>query len=171
MKLLGDKLQGGKEALEHLPLREGLRWWKQNSPQSGASGACGVDATDVLIHRLYSALIFLPSQLKIPGEQRDREQGCLSMYLQSQVQGWAWSRLSLNIVLLIHHTPEGGHGNPLQYSCLENPHGQRSLENYSPGCRKELDMTERLSTIHHTWDKHRDHDKSRLKAKHFMFLS
>jgi len=26
----------------------------------------------------------------------------------------------------------GGHGNPLQYSCLENPHGQRSLEGYSP---------------------------------------
>ena len=23
--------------------------------------------------------------------------------------------------------PGGGHGNPLQYSCLENPHGQRSL--------------------------------------------
>ena len=22
--------------------------------------------------------------------------------------------------------PEGGHGNPLQDSCLENPHGQRS---------------------------------------------
>ena len=22
----------------------------------------------------------------------------------------------------------GGHGNPLQYSCLENPHGQRSLQ-------------------------------------------
>ena len=26
----------------------------------------------------------------------------------------------------------GGHGNPLQYSCLENPHGQRSLVGYSP---------------------------------------
>ena len=101
----------------------------------------------------------------------DCEQGCLSMYLQSQVQGWAWSRLSSNIVLLIHHTPGGGHGNPLQYSCLENPHGQRSLEDYSPGCRKELDMIERLSTIHHTWDNQRDHDKSRLKAKHFIFLS
>ena len=25
-------------------------------------------------------------------------------------------------------TPEGGHGNPLQYSYLENPHGQRSLQ-------------------------------------------
>ena len=26
----------------------------------------------------------------------------------------------------------GGHGNPLQYSCLENPHGQRSLVGYRP---------------------------------------
>ena len=25
-----------------------------------------------------------------------------------------------------------GHGNPLQYSCLENPHGQRILVGYSP---------------------------------------
>ena len=24
-------------------------------------------------------------------------------------------------------SPGGGHGNPLQYSCLENPHGQRCL--------------------------------------------
>ena len=24
-------------------------------------------------------------------------------------------------------SPGGGHGNPLQYSCLQNPHGQRSL--------------------------------------------
>ena len=28
--------------------------------------------------------------------------------------------------------PGGGHGNPLQYFCLENPHGQRSLAGYSP---------------------------------------
>ena len=32
-------------------------------------------------------------------------------------------------------------GNPLQYFCLENPHGQRSLEGYSPWGRKESDMT------------------------------
>ena len=32
--------------------------------------------------------------------------------------------------------PGGGHGNPLQDSCLENLHGQRSLAGYSPwGCR------------------------------------
>ena len=36
----------------------------------------------------------------------------------------------------------GGHGNPLQYSCLENPHGQRILVNYSPWGRKELDTTQ-----------------------------
>ena len=35
---------------------------------------------------------------------------------------------------LIHgsgRSPERGHVNPLQYSCLENPHGQRSLEGKS----------------------------------------
>ena len=42
----------------------------------------------------------------------------------------------------------GGNGNPLQYSCLENPHGQRSLEGYSPWGRKESDITEHLSTAH-----------------------
>ena len=43
-------------------------------------------------------------------------------------------------------SPGEGHGNPLQYSCLENPHGQRSLAGYSPLSHKELDMTEHLST-------------------------
>ena len=36
----------------------------------------------------------------------------------------------------------GGHGNPLQYSCLENPHGQRSLAGYYPWGFKKLGMTE-----------------------------
>ena len=43
-------------------------------------------------------------------------------------------------------SPGGGHGNPLQYSCQENPHGQRSLADSSPWGRKELITTERLST-------------------------
>ena len=38
--------------------------------------------------------------------------------------------------------PGGGHGNPFQYSCLENPHGQRSLGGYSPQGYKASDMTE-----------------------------
>ena len=36
----------------------------------------------------------------------------------------------------------GGHGNPLQYSCLEDPHGQKSLAGYSPQGHKESDTTE-----------------------------
>ena len=40
----------------------------------------------------------------------------------------------------------GGQGNPLQYSCLDNPHGQRSLAGYSPWGHKESDMTARLNT-------------------------
>ena len=46
----------------------------------------------------------------------------------------------------------GGQGNPLQYSCLENPHGQRSLVGYSPWGCKELDMTEQISTAQHACD-------------------
>ena len=43
-----------------------------------------------------------------------------------------------------------GHGTPPQYSCLENPHGQRSLVGYSPWSWEESDMAERLSTLHFT---------------------
>ena len=42
-------------------------------------------------------------------------------------------------------SPEGGHGNPFHYSCLENPHGQRNLVDYNPWGRKDTDMTERLT--------------------------
>ena len=35
--------------------------------------------------------------------------------------------------------------NPLQYSCLKNPHGQRSLMGYIPEAHKEPDMTVRIS--------------------------
>ena len=35
---------------------------------------------------------------------------------------------------------------PLQYSCLEDPHGQRSLEIDSPWGLKESDATEQLNT-------------------------
>ena len=40
----------------------------------------------------------------------------------------------------------GGHGKPLQYSCLEKPHGQRSLVGCSPWGRRKSGTTERLST-------------------------
>ena len=36
-------------------------------------------------------------------------------------------------------SPGGGHGNPLQYSCLENPCGQKATIH---GLAKKLDTTE-----------------------------
>ena len=43
----------------------------------------------------------------------------------------------------------GGYGSLLQYSCLENPHGQKSLVGYSTWGHKESDTTERLSAAQH----------------------
>ena len=58
----------------------------------------------------------------------------------------ACSMEDLGLIPWWRRSSGGGHGNLLQYSCLENPEGQRSLEGYSPwGCKK-LDMTEQLST-------------------------
>ena len=41
--------------------------------------------------------------------------------------------------------PGGGHGNPLQYSCLENPMDRKA---YSPWHHEDLDMTQKLSNDH-----------------------
>ena len=45
----------------------------------------------------------------------------------------------------LEKSPGGGHGIPLQYSCLENPQGQRSLAGYSPRGQRESDTSEQLS--------------------------
>ena len=42
----------------------------------------------------------------------------------------------------LRRSPGGRHDNPLQYSCLESPHGQRSLAGYSPWDHAESDTTE-----------------------------
>ena len=52
----------------------------------------------------------------------------------------------LGLIPGLGRSPGGRHGNPLQYSCLENPHGQRSLVGYSPQSLKESDTTEGLTT-------------------------
>ena len=72
--------------------------------------------------------------LSVPGGSDDKESTC------------NLGDLGLNPDL--GRSPGGGHGNTLQYSCLENPHGQRSPVGCSPWGRKESDTTERLSTAH-----------------------
>ena len=43
-------------------------------------------------------------------------------------------------------SPGAGNGNPLQHSCLGNPHGQRNLKGYSPWGHKKPDTTEHTRT-------------------------
>ena len=50
----------------------------------------------------------------------------------------------LGIIPELGRFPGGGHGNPLQYSCLENPHRQRSLAG-SSGVHGDANSWTRLS--------------------------
>ena len=64
----------------------------------------------------------------------------------------AAARMTLRYVLLdyiVYSFPGGGNDDPLQYSCPENSHGQRSLAGYRPRGRKESDVTEWLSVHAH----------------------
>ena len=53
---------------------------------------------------------------------------------------------NLGLIPGMERSPGEGHGNSLQFSCLENPHGQNSLAGYNAWDCKESDMTEWLST-------------------------
>ena len=46
------------------------------------------------------------------------------------------------LIFGLESSPRGEHGNPLQYPCLENPRGQRSLVGYTPWSHKESDSIE-----------------------------
>ena len=52
----------------------------------------------------------------------------------------------LSLIPGLGRSPGVEQGNPLQYSCLENSHGQRSLGGYIAWSGKELEMTEQLIT-------------------------
>ena len=75
------------------------------------------------------------SRIGFPGDSDSKESTCNSEDLGS-IPG-------------LESSPGGGHGNPLQYFCLENPQGQRSLVGYIPWGHKESDRTERLSRAQH----------------------
>ena len=74
-----------------------------------------------------------PIFLGFPGGSDGKESAC-NMWDLSSTSG-------------LGRSPRGGHGNPFQYSCLENPHEQRSLVGDSPWGHTEWDMTEWLSTL------------------------
>ena len=69
--------------------------------------------------------------------------GCLSVFPGGSDSKESTCNVGdLDSVPGLRRSPGGGHGNPPQYSCLENPQGQRSLVGYSPWGLKESDTTE-----------------------------
>ena len=72
--------------------------------------------------------LFTPVILGFPGGADTKESSC--------------NVGDLGLIPGLGRSPGKGHGNPLQYSCLENLHGQRSLAGYSSWGRKDLDTTE-----------------------------
>ena len=70
----------------------------------------------------------------LPGSSAGKESAC--------------SAGNTGLILGLKRSLGGGHGNPLEYSCLQNPHGQRSLRGYSPwGCRVEHHWATKHSTL------------------------
>ena len=82
-----------------------------------------------------------PTPVFLPGESQGWETCWAAVY------GVTQSRTRLKRLSRSSSSKLGeGHGNPLQYSCPENPHGQRSLVGYSPWGHNGSDTTEWLST-------------------------
>ena len=113
----------------------GSIWPSSDFPDSSAGKESACNARDPsLIPGSGSSPEELPSPvfLGFPGGSDGKESACNPGHL--------------GLIPRLGRSPEGGHINPLQYSCLENLHGQRSLGGYSPWGCKEWDTSKRLST-------------------------
>ena len=66
----------------------------------------------------------------------------------SEVKASACNEGDLGSIPGSGRSPGEGNGNPLQYSCLENPMDGGALVGYSPRGRKESDTTERLHSLY-----------------------
>ena len=84
--------------------------------------------SELLRRRAVTPTVFYRESVGFPGVSDSKEFACNAGDLGS-IPGSGRS-------------PGEGNGNPLQYSCLEKPHGPRSLAGYNPWGRKELDTTE-----------------------------
>ena len=70
---------------------------------------------------------------------KDKEAWCAAVH---GVEKWHYDKESAcdagdpGLISGLGRSPGGGNGNPLQYSCLETRHGQRSLAGYVHGVSK-----------------------------------
>ena len=67
-------------------------------------------------------------------------------------------------------SPGEGNGNPLQYSCLENPMDGGTWLGYSPWGRKESNTTEWLHSLT-PWKESYDQPRQHIKKKRYHFAN
>ena len=77
-------------------------------------------------------MLLLRDRFGLPGGSDGKESAC--------------NAGDLGLIPGLGRSPGGGHGNPLQYSCLKNPMGRGAWWAIVHGGHKQSDMTESLST-------------------------
>ena len=138
--------------------RDGGAWWAavygvaqsqhrlKRLSSSNSKGFCGASLVAQLVKNLpemqETAVRFLGSRKIFWRRGRLPTQILLGVPGGSDGKESSFSAEDLGLIPELGRSPGGEHGNPLQYSCLENPSGQRSLVGHSPRGRKELDTTE-----------------------------
>ena len=121
-------LQADVYQLSHQGSPRRLEWSSQSSNQTGVPCAAG---------KFLANWATKEAQRGFPGGASDKEPACqCSRCKRCGFDPW------------VGKIPWRKHSNPLQYSCLEKSHGQRSLESYSPEGHKELDTTEATEHAH-----------------------
>ena len=128
--------RGHSPCTQSSPLHEGPVWWRSQSIYQTTKRGDLHSSSLAFRHEVWITLLkkylFILS-LGFPGGSDGKES--------------SWNVGDLGLIPGLGRSPGGGHGNPHQYSCLGNPHEQRSLGGYSPWGCKESDTTDRLSTF------------------------
>ena len=133
-------MRGGScSLLEFQGLRERIYWmWGFSGSSAGKEFPCNAgDPSSIPRSERYPGEgIPTPVFLGFPCGSVGKESACNAGHL-----GW---------IPGLGRSPRGGHGNPFQYSSLENLDGQRSQVGCSPWGGKESDTTEWLSAAQHS---------------------
>ena len=115
-----------------LPITYSIQYWKTYEQEKSIT-----NNTLKLLKTLSVSLFFL-------------HWGSRASVVAQTVKNLPVMREDLGSIPRLGRSPGGGPGNPLQYSCLENPHGQRSLAGYRLWSQSQTQL--RNWAQHHTGD-------------------
>ena len=117
-----------------VPLMTRKRLWSHRhlpfSSLAFSSRLAGYTAIHSSSPHLLSESLVLCSPTCLPGRHFRYFVSTPSLHIGSDGKESACDAGDLGLIPGLGRSPRGGHGNPLQYSCLENPREQTNLEGY-----------------------------------------